>query len=175
MGGGAASSGARDSLSRSELAIGAPLRRHWRISTFPRAKSGDAQQLVLSPPALRQAADNFNLLEQQLGKSRSPPRAGLAYRSEPTGETRDLAIPSFPGIRPAVKRSISADREGLCRIRAERTALQLVLPRHLRPRREKIFGAAPSHHLDGNAKARVWAAASAYNTANRRPGQPRAH
>ena len=49
--------------------------------------------------------------------------------------------------------------------------MQLVLPRHLRPRREKIFGPAPSHQLDGNAKARMWAAASAYNTANRRPGQ----
>jgi hypothetical protein len=45
------------------------------------------------------------------------------------------------------------------------------LPRHLRPRRSKIFGPAPSHHLDGNVKARVWAAASAYNSANRRPGQ----
>jgi hypothetical protein len=42
---------------------------------------------------------------------------------------------------------------------------------HLRPRREKIFGDAPSHRLDGNAKARVWAAAGAYNSANRRPGQ----
>ena len=49
--------------------------------------------------------------------------------------------------------------------------MQLVLPRHLRPRRQKIFGLAPSHHLDGNAKARVWAAAGAYNSANRRPGQ----
>jgi len=49
--------------------------------------------------------------------------------------------------------------------------LQLVLPRHLRPRREKIFGPAPSHQLDDNAKARLWAAASAYNTANRKPGQ----
>jgi hypothetical protein len=48
--------------------------------------------------------------------------------------------------------------------------LQFV-PCHLRPRREKIFGPAPSHPLDGNAKARVWAAASAYNTANRQPGQ----
>jgi len=56
-------------------------------------------------------------------------------------------------------------------MRAERTALQLVLPRHLRPRREKIFGPAPSHQLDGNAKARLWAAASAYNSANRKPGQ----
>jgi hypothetical protein len=50
--------------------------------------------------------------------------------------------------------------------------LQLVLPRHLRPGREKIFGPAPSHRLDGNAKARVWAAAAAYNSANR---QPREH
>jgi hypothetical protein len=49
--------------------------------------------------------------------------------------------------------------------------LQLVLPRHLRPRREKIFGPAPSHQLDGNAKARVWAAAAAYNSANRVPRQ----
>src|SRR5215471_5787330 len=49
--------------------------------------------------------------------------------------------------------------------------MQLVLPRSLRPRREKIFGPAPSHQLDGNAKARVWAAASAYNIANRQPGQ----
>jgi hypothetical protein len=56
-------------------------------------------------------------------------------------------------------------------MRAERTALQLVLPRHLRPRREKIFGPAPSHRLDGNARARLWAAASAYNSANRQPRQ----
>src|SRR5215471_4735072 len=52
-------------------------------------------------------------------------------------------------------------------MRAERTALQLVLPRHLCARREKIFGPAPPHRLDGNAKARVWAAAAAYNSANR--------
>jgi hypothetical protein len=39
--------------------------------------------------------------------------------------------------------------------------MQLVLPRHLRPRRDKIFGPAPSHRLDGNAKARVWTAATA--------------
>ena len=45
--------------------------------------------------------------------------------------------------------------------------MQAVLPRHLRPRREKIFGPAPSHCLDPNAKARVWAAAAAYNSANR--------
>jgi len=40
-----------------------------------------------------------------------------------------------------------------------------------RHRREKIFGPAPSHPLDGNAKARVWAAAGAWNRANRQPGQ----
>jgi len=45
--------------------------------------------------------------------------------------------------------------------------LQLSLPRSLRPRREKIFGPAPSHQLDGNAKARLWGAANAYNSANR--------
>jgi hypothetical protein len=44
-------------------------------------------------------------------------------------------------------------------------------PRHLRPRREKIFGPAPEHRLDGNAKARVWAAAGAYNAVNRQPRQ----
>jgi hypothetical protein len=56
-------------------------------------------------------------------------------------------------------------------MRAGRTALQLVFPRSLRPRREKSFGTAPSHRLDGNAKARVWAAAAAYNSANRVPRQ----
>ena len=40
-----------------------------------------------------------------------------------------------------------------------------------RHRRDKIFGPAPSHPLDGNAKARVWAAAQAYNSANRQPRQ----
>jgi Helix-turn-helix domain len=49
--------------------------------------------------------------------------------------------------------------------------LQFALPRHLRPRREKVFGPAPEHPLDGNAKARVWATANAYNAANRRRGQ----
>ena len=53
----------------------------------------------------------------------------------------------------------------------EEPALQLVLPRYLRPRREKIFGPAPSYRLDGNAKARVWAAAAAFNSANRVPRQ----
>jgi hypothetical protein len=45
------------------------------------------------------------------------------------------------------------------------------IPNHLRPRRDKIFGPAPAHPLDGNAKARVWAAAGAYNAAHRQPRQ----
>jgi hypothetical protein len=49
--------------------------------------------------------------------------------------------------------------------------MRIALPNHLRPRREKIFGPAPPHRLDGNAKARVWAAANAYNSANRVPRQ----
>jgi hypothetical protein len=49
--------------------------------------------------------------------------------------------------------------------------VRIVLPNHLRPRREKIFGPAPEHRLDGNAKARVWAAAAAYNAKNRCPRQ----
>jgi hypothetical protein len=49
--------------------------------------------------------------------------------------------------------------------------LPIALPNRLRPRREKIFGPAPEHRLDGNAKARVWAAAGAYNAAHRQPRQ----
>src|SRR6516162_7331019 len=52
-------------------------------------------------------------------------------------------------------------------MRGRGARMQLVLPRHLRPKREKIFGDAPSHRLDGNAKARIWATAGAYNSANR--------
>jgi hypothetical protein len=60
---------------------------------------------------------------------------------------------------------------GQCRTVGGKDRLQLVLLRYLRPRREKIFGPAPSHRLDGNAKARLWAAAAAYNMANRQPRQ----
>ncbi|MBO0735239.1 MAG: helix-turn-helix domain-containing protein [Alphaproteobacteria bacterium] len=49
--------------------------------------------------------------------------------------------------------------------------MPFLLPNHLRPRREKIFGPAPEYRLDRNAKARVWAAAGAYNAANCQPGQ----
>ena len=47
----------------------------------------------------------------------------------------------------------------------------IVIANHLRPRREKIFGPAPDHPLDGNAKARVWAAANAYNAQHKQPRQ----
>ena len=47
----------------------------------------------------------------------------------------------------------------------------ITLPNHLRPKREKIFGDAPNHPLDRNGKARLWAAASAYNAASRQPRQ----
>jgi hypothetical protein len=51
--------------------------------------------------------------------------------------------------------------------------VHIALSNHLRPRRDKIFGPAPEHRLDGNAKARLWAAAAAYNSANRRARQPK--
>jgi hypothetical protein len=45
------------------------------------------------------------------------------------------------------------------------------VPKHLRPRREKIFGPAPSHPLDSQAKTRLWAEAKAYNAAHKQKGQ----
>jgi hypothetical protein len=54
---------------------------------------------------------------------------------------------------------------------ANRSLAQRRTSRHLRPRREKVFGPSPERRLDGNAKARIWAAASAYNAQNRRQGQ----
>ena len=51
------------------------------------------------------------------------------------------------------------------------TTRRPILPNHLRRRRENIFGPAPSHPLDDNAKARIWAAAGAYNAANKTPRQ----
>ncbi|MBV9828107.1 MAG: helix-turn-helix domain-containing protein [Alphaproteobacteria bacterium] len=47
------------------------------------------------------------------------------------------------------------------------------LPNHLRPRREKVFGAARGIPLDGNAKARIMVYARAYNAKHRQPGQHR--
>ena len=85
---------------------------------------------------------------------------------------------AFPESRPAVKRKCRFRQRGrFARTRAVLQAglkgpeLSEYLPRSLRPRREKIFGAAPSYRLDGNAKARVWAAAAAYNSANRQQRQ----
>jgi hypothetical protein len=45
------------------------------------------------------------------------------------------------------------------------------LPRHLRPRREKVFGEARGIPLDGNAKARIMAYAKAWNVKHRQPRQ----
>lgn len=60
-------------------------------------------------------------------------------------------------------------RPGL--LQPERKLVHIALPNHLRPRRDKIFGPAPEHRLDGNAKARIWAAADAYNAKHRCPRQ----
>ena len=45
------------------------------------------------------------------------------------------------------------------------------LPRHLRPRREKVFGPAKGIPLDGNAKARIMAYAQGINARYKQPGQ----
>jgi DNA-binding Lrp family transcriptional regulator len=47
------------------------------------------------------------------------------------------------------------------------------LPRHLRPRREKIYGDAPGIPLDRNAKARIMAYARGWNAKHKQPGQHR--
>jgi Helix-turn-helix domain len=48
-----------------------------------------------------------------------------------------------------------------------------VLPNHLRPRREKVFGAAPGIPLDRNAKVRIMVYAQGYNARYRSKGQHR--
>jgi hypothetical protein len=45
------------------------------------------------------------------------------------------------------------------------------LPKHLRPRREKVFGPARGIPLDGNAKARLKAYVQGYNARHKQPGQ----
>jgi hypothetical protein len=45
------------------------------------------------------------------------------------------------------------------------------LPKHLRPRREKVFGPARGIPLDGNAKARIKVYVQGYNARHRQPGQ----
>jgi hypothetical protein len=47
------------------------------------------------------------------------------------------------------------------------------LPKHLRPRREKIFGDGRSMPLDRNAKARIIFYAKAWSARNKQPGQHR--
>ncbi|MGE0372937.1 MAG: helix-turn-helix domain-containing protein [Gammaproteobacteria bacterium] len=48
-----------------------------------------------------------------------------------------------------------------------------ILPNHLRPRREKVFGLARGISLDRNAKARIMVYARGWNARHRRPGQHR--
>jgi hypothetical protein len=49
--------------------------------------------------------------------------------------------------------------------------MTIFVPRHLRARREKVFGPARGIPLDRNAKVRVLAAARAYNARFKQPGQ----
>jgi hypothetical protein len=49
----------------------------------------------------------------------------------------------------------------------------LKLPRHLCPRREKVFGPGPAIRMDGNAKARVWAFAQGWTAKHRQARQHR--
>jgi hypothetical protein len=46
-----------------------------------------------------------------------------------------------------------------------------LLPNHLRPRREKVFGPARGIPLDRNAKARIKIYVQGYNAQHKRPGQ----
>ena len=55
----------------------------------------------------------------------------------------------------------------------ERRTMPAALPRHLRPRREKIFGEPTWSPLDRNAKARIMAYAEDWNAKNRQPRQHR--
>ncbi|MGE4046486.1 MAG: helix-turn-helix domain-containing protein [Acetobacteraceae bacterium] len=48
-----------------------------------------------------------------------------------------------------------------------------ILPNHLRPRREKVFGPARGISLDRNAKARIMVYARAWTARHRQPGQHR--
>ena len=52
-------------------------------------------------------------------------------------------------------------------------SIATTLPAHLRPRREKLFGAARGIPLDRNAKARIIAYARAYSARMKLPGQHR--
>lgn len=47
----------------------------------------------------------------------------------------------------------------------------IALPRHLRPRRQKIFGRPQARSIDRNTRARIMAYAEAYSARHRQPGQ----
>jgi hypothetical protein len=51
--------------------------------------------------------------------------------------------------------------------------ISTILPKSLRPRREKAFGPARGIPLDRNAKVRIMVYAKAWNTRHRQPGQHR--
>ena len=46
-----------------------------------------------------------------------------------------------------------------------------LVPNHLRPRREKVFGPARGIPLDRNAKARIMVYVQGYNARHKQPGQ----
>jgi len=52
-------------------------------------------------------------------------------------------------------------------------ALPNHLPRHLRPKREKVYGPAQGIPLDRNAKARIMVYARSWSAQHKQPGQHR--
>ena len=89
--------------------------------------------------------------------------------------------PTFPKIRPTVKRKLSFSLTGgfvpifgpspgglLLQPGGKFMSATTRLPNHLRPRREKVFGPARGIPLDGNAKARLKAFVQGYNASTGR-------
>jgi hypothetical protein len=60
-----------------------------------------------------------------------------------------------------------------CNLNGESMSVTALLPNHLRPRREKVFGPARGFALDRNAKARIMVYARAWNAKHRQKGQHR--
>jgi Helix-turn-helix domain len=58
-----------------------------------------------------------------------------------------------------------------CNPNGERMSAPALLPKHLRPRREKVFGPARGIPLDRNAKARIKVYVQGYNARHKEPGQ----
>ncbi len=51
------------------------------------------------------------------------------------------------------------------------SAATFTLPKHLKPRREKVFGFARGFAHDRNARVRIMAHVKAWNAKHKRPGQ----